>query len=104
MPIYVILDNGPWTLSGAISGGFQSDPRRSGERRLTLSGTNSFTGNITMRGGTLTLGAGSSNASLGANGNTLFLQPHRIAGAPALVNGGGAVALEHLINVDSSLK
>jgi fibronectin-binding autotransporter adhesin len=98
-----ILDNGPVTLSGAISGGFNLIRDGVGSGALTLSGTNTFTGNITMRGGTLTLGTGSSNASLGANGNTIFLQPHRITNAPGLANNGGAVVLEHLISVDSTL-
>ncbi len=86
------LDDGTWTLSGAVSG---PTALNVSQGTLILSAANTYTGGTTISGGTLQLGNGGATGSIVGdvtnNGTLAFDRSDEIV-FPGVISGGGAVS------------
>ena len=86
------LDDGTWTLSGAVSG---PTALNVSQGALILSAANTYTGGTTISGGTLQLGNGGATGSIVGdvtnNGTLAFDRSDEIV-FPGVISGGGAVS------------
>ena len=94
---FTFQGNGGTTISGALTNGSATvSLTKSGAGALTLLGNNSYSGTTTISGGTLQVGNGGANGTLGTNNvvnsGTLMFNSSAAVVAPITISGSGNLA------------